>query len=305
MNHTLTPIIGTGLTGLVGSRVVDLLSHRYAFTNLDIFHPTTPVDITDEKSVEAAVAATPAKFLLHAAAYTDVTGAWKQSNDKTGSCYQVNVVGTANLAKSCARHGIHLLLLSTAYVFDGDTTKAYQESDQPHPIEWYGQTKLLAEEMVATHARSGWTVLRIDQPFRPDAFVKLDAVHRIITQLSTDSLLPPFVDHTFGPTYIDDLALVLDWCIQNTPPGVYHATSGEAWTDYAFVQHIAAAMGSQQEIPPGSLTEYLKTTQRPYQRYTALDTTKLQQESGLDFTPITQAITQTVTTFQTAANTSA
>lgn len=301
MSQARTPIIGTGLTGLVGSRIVSLLSDKYTFTNLDITHPTHPVDITDEKSVELALAATDAKYLLHCAAYTDVTGAWNQSNDKTGSCYRVNVLGTEHLAKSCARHGIHLLFLSTAYVFNGETSSPYVESDQPHPIEWYGQTKLLAEEVVRAQATAGWTVLRIDQPFRPDSFAKLDTAHRVLSQLLAGTLPPPFADHTFGPTYIDDLANVLDWCIQSSPQGIYHATSGEAWTDFTFAQEIAHHLSYTGKILEGSLEAYLLKATRPYQKFTALNTAKLQQESGQSFTSISQALKKTVVTYLKSA----
>jgi dTDP-4-dehydrorhamnose reductase len=53
----------------------------------------------------------------------------------------------------------------------------YLETDKTNPIEWYGKTKALAEEVIQK-SDIAWTILRIDQPFRNDAFTKIDTLHR-------------------------------------------------------------------------------------------------------------------------------
>ena len=159
------PLLTTGLSGLVGSKLAQSYQDKYDFINLDTAHPIHPTDITDLDQVKWAVSHSSAEFIIHFAAFTDVNKAWQDRDNKSGPTYQVNVVGTDNLVKAASEMNHHLIHISTAFVFDGDKPNLYQETDQPHPIEWYGQTKAWAEEIVQS-ADCPWTILRIDFPFR-------------------------------------------------------------------------------------------------------------------------------------------
>lgn len=294
MNQNKLPtIVGTGLNGLVGSRLVSQLKNNFSFVNLDIAEPTHPVDITNIDSIRAALVNLQPIALLHFAAFTNVTAAWEQTGDKNGLCYQVNVLGTKNIAQVCQELNIHLIHLSTAYVFDGEKTTPYVESDQPRPIEWYGQTKLLAEEAIR-EINPRHTILRIDQPFRPDAFSKLDTAHRVIEGLRQNTLYPQFTDHTFGPTYIDSLSNIIRGVVENKVTGLYHATNNETWTDFDFASTIAQLMNYGGEIKKGSLSDYLITTNRPYQAHTALDSTLIWQTLNLTPEKIVDCLAETV-----------
>jgi len=274
------PIIGTGLNGLVGSKLVDDFSSKYSFETLDISDPKNPVDITDFDQVLAAFSSSSAEFVVHMAAFTNVTAAWEQREDKSGLAYQVNVAGTENIAKACQETNKHLIHISTAYVFNGEKQGLYTEQDTKDPIEWYGQTKAWAEDVVQ-ESPIDWTILRIDQPFRSDVFPREDIAHRVISGLKDGSLYPQFTNHYFGPTFIDDFAKVIDWVVRTKTKGLFHASSGEQWSDYDFAQLLNEQLDLKAEVKKGDLDQYLKTLNRPYQRNTALDCTKLEQ--ALDF----------------------
>ncbi|HPR14312.1 MAG TPA: sugar nucleotide-binding protein, partial [Candidatus Woesebacteria bacterium] len=263
-------ILGTGLNGLVGSKFVSDFSDRYLFDNLDLRDKQRPVDITQQQQVESVIAQSAAKFLIHFAAFTNVTAAFAQSGDKNGLCYQVNVVGTKNIAQACQKFNKHLIHISTAYVFNGEKEGLYTEQDPLSPIEWYGQTKAWAEEVVQSTPGLTWTILRIDQPFRSDPFAKLDVAWKLIEGMRAGKIYPQFTDHYFGPTYIDDFAKVLDAVIRLNLTGLYHATSGEQWTDFDFARSLAQQLHIDYQVEAGSLAKYLETSQRPYQKNTAL-----------------------------------
>jgi dTDP-4-dehydrorhamnose reductase len=285
-------ILATGLSGLVGSRIALDLAEQFAFTSLDISNPISPVDITDEKSVQRAFSSQPdAKYVLHLAAFTDVTAAWQQQGDKNGLAYRVNVLGTENIVKACQETGKHLIHISTAYVFDGKKTDLYTEADQINPIEWYGQTKAEAEEVVQA-SPINWTILRIDQPFRSDPFVKPDVVRRIANGLEKKTLPPQFTDHYFGPTFIDDLSKVVAWIAKTNTTGLFHTTTGEKWTDYDFARLIASKLDPIIQIQPGSLEKYLATSNRPYQANTAMANDKLAAKLDFSLKSVAQAVEQ-------------
>src|SRR5258708_4159294 len=180
------PVMGTGLSGLVGSRFVKDFSDRYSFQNFDISDSIAPVDITNLAQVERAIENSAAQYIVHCAAFTDVTQAWQQRDDKNGLAYTVNVIGTENIVRAAEAANKHLIHISTAYVVDGEKDDMYTEQDAVHQIEWYAQTKAWAEEKVqSSHCKL--TILRIDQPFRSDHFSKLDVAHRIISGLQNTS----------------------------------------------------------------------------------------------------------------------
>jgi dTDP-4-dehydrorhamnose reductase len=287
----LVPLLTTGVSGLVGSRFAELFSHQYQIDNLDISHPTRPIDITDPHAVNSVISTSPAEVLIHFAAFTDVTRAWEERGDTTGLAYRINVTGTKNLLAACAAAGKHFIHISTAYVFDGKKNGLYTEENTPNPIEWYGTTKALAEAAVQ-ESNVPWTILRIDQPFRPDPFNRPDIVHRIIAGLQNDSLPPQFTDHYFGPTFIDDFSLVLDWAVRTRTPGLFHASSGEQWTDFNFATAVQKALQLTGTVKQGSLDSYLATLSRPYQRNTALSNQKLRAVSQLKLHDIHTALQQ-------------
>lgn len=283
-------LLGTGLNGLVGSKLLTDFADKYDFDNLDLRDPVRPVDITDAKQVKAVIASSEANTLIHFAAFTDVNAAWEQRDDRSGICYKVNVEGTANIAQACLETGKHLIHVSTAYVFDGQKTVLYTESDPLSPIEWYGQTKAWAEELIQNMDGLNWTILRIDQPFRSDEFPKLDIAHKLIAGIKSGKIYPQFSDHFFGPTFIDDFVKVLDFVAETKTTGLFNASSGEQWTDYDFAKQVAKLVDPSFVVEPGSLTEYLKTTARPYQKNTALRTEKLQAILPFQLSSIEEAI---------------
>jgi len=278
-------ILGTGLSGLVGSKVVQLYSNKYNFQNIDL---TVGVDITDFAAVHDFISKSSAPVIIHMAAFTDATKAWEQTGDTSGVCYKVNVVGTENIAKVARETGKHLIHVSTAFVFDGNKDTMYVEEDPVSPIEWYGVTKAKAEEVVQKIGGS-WTIFRIDQPFRSDPFAKQDTAHKMAENLKKQDFRP-FGDHWFAPTIIEDFAQVLDWGIENKPQGIFHATCNEKVSDYQYANMIAKALHVEREIVPGSLLEYLKTTSRPYQKNTALSSEKLLKASSMKFLSLADAI---------------
>ena len=289
MKPDLISIILTGASGLVGSKFISDFDYKYDFINLDRRDPVTPADILDYNSIAKLLNSSNAQHVVHLAAFTDVTAAYTQNGDKSGPAYQINVLGTQNMVRACEKTNKHLIHISTAYVFDGEKESLYTEVDQPQPIEWYGQTKYEAEKLV-TAANCPWTILRIDTPFRSDNFNKPDQARKILATIT--SHLPLFTDHYFGPTYLDDFSRVLDWVIRTNTTGLYHASSGEKWSDYEFGKLIAETKNLKSEIIKGSLAEYLKQTSRPYQHNTAMDASKLKSKLDFELTNIEKAISE-------------
>src|SRR3989344_2566111 len=156
------PLLATGLTGLVASRFQEIYQQDFDFTNIDL---ATNIDITDQLAVTKAISQNPASTLIHFAAFTNVDAAHQQNGDKSGICYQVNVLGTRHVAQACAKTNKYLIHISTNFVFDGHSPPpgGYTEASPPHPVEWYGLTKLWAEQEVQKSGAK-YCIVRITYP---------------------------------------------------------------------------------------------------------------------------------------------
>jgi dTDP-4-dehydrorhamnose reductase len=91
------------------------------------------------------------RLVVNAAAYTAVDAA--EGPDGRRDAWRTNVSAVAALATVCASHGITLVHVSSDYVFDGTSDRAYREEDLVCPLGVYGQTKAAADAIVATTPR--------------------------------------------------------------------------------------------------------------------------------------------------------
>ncbi|MBP9669960.1 SDR family oxidoreductase [Candidatus Woesebacteria bacterium] len=283
-------ILATGATGLVGSRFVEMFADKYEVINMDL---TTGVDITRPETFAPFITKHPdAKFLIHLAAFTDTNQAFAQSGDKEGICYKVNVDGTKNVVDVCKEHGIHLIHVSTDFVFDGKKETAYTEEDPTSPIEWYGETKAMAEEVVKNSGAS-YTIIRLSYPYRATYDLKPDLVKKIRAGLESGKLYPQFSDSLITPTFIDDIATALDKIIEKKPQGILHIVGSDSMSPYILAQKVATAYGFDPSIvKQGSLEEYLKTAARPFAKTVAMSNQKASQVLGLHFATIDEGLAE-------------
>jgi len=268
-------IIGTGLSGMVGSRIVELLTdHQFIDYSL-----ATGISILDPEQLELATQDNPDfDCFLHLAAFTDTNQAWTQNGDKNGLCYQLNVTGTQNIIDLCKKYNKHLIHISTDFVFDGTKEGDYTEEDIPNPIEWYGQTKYEAEKLVLSSGIPA-TIIRIAFPYRAVFTDKKDLVRKVIDALKTNTLYPMFTDQITTLTFIDDIALGMKYFIENKPSGIFHLVGSSSQSPFEMCQKIAEVFGFDKNlIKEGSLANYvasLPAGSRPWQKNLAISNEKI------------------------------
>jgi dTDP-4-dehydrorhamnose reductase len=281
-------VLATGATGLVGSRFVEMFKDKYNVINLDL---TTGVDITKIETFKSFFDAhQDAKALIHLAAFTDTGKAFAESGDKNGICYQVNVDGTKNIADICKERGIHLIHISTDFVFDGKKETPYTEDDQTSPIEWYGETKALAEQVVI-QSGANYTIVRLSYPYRANYDLKPDLIKKIRAGLETGKLYPQFSDTAITPTFSDDIARAFDKIIELRPEGIMHIVGNDSLSPYELAKKVATAYGFDPSIvKEGSLTEYLNTNARPFARSVKMSNDKATRVLGLHFATIDEGL---------------
>lgn len=281
-------ILATGATGLIGSRFVEMFRDKYNVVNMDL---TTGVDITKVETFKPFFDAHgDAKALIHLAAFTDTNKAFAESGDKNGICYKVNVEGTKNIADICKERGIHLIHVSTDFVFDGTKDSAYTEDDPASPIEWYGETKAMAETVVKESGAS-FTIVRLAYPYRANFELKPDLIKKIRAGLESGKLYPQFNDTIITPTFIDDIARAFDKIIEIKPQGIFHTVGSNALSPYDLAKKVAVAYGFDPSVvKEGSLTEYLKSAARPFARTVNMSNAKATEVLDLRFLSIDEGL---------------
>ncbi len=258
-------ILGTGLRGLVGSRIVELLSDRIEFEISD-------VDITDEGSITEKIKSSDASIVLHLAAKTNVDACEEDKAEREqGEAWKVNVLGTKYIAEACSSSGKKLIYISTDFVFDGENPP-YDESSKPNPVDWYGETKLKGEEVVQKTENLSWIIARITYPYRA-RFEQNDFVRTIIERFKKKEYIQVLEDHIFTPTLIDDIAEALFTLLEKNQQGVFHVVGSQFLSPYDAAFLIAKTFEFDTSlVSKTTREEYFKNrAQRPFRLETKND----------------------------------
>jgi dTDP-4-dehydrorhamnose reductase len=221
-------VVITGSTGLIGTRVVDLLSDRFEFIPL---RQEDGFDITDREATSSKLQDARFDFLLHLAAYTNVD----KAEEERELCHRINVIGTQNLLEICEIKKAKMLLVSTDYVLDGLTPEPKDENTPPHPLGYYGQTKLEAEQLI----KGKGMIVRLTSPYRAEFTPKKDLVRTLKFLLETGKPLSMVSDNLIVPTFVDDIADAFGYLMQHFSSEIYHIVGPHAHSTYDVAVHIA------------------------------------------------------------------
>lgn len=219
------------------------------------------LDITDAQSVGQALVGVSADWVVNAAAYTAVDLA----EDEPAKAFAVNDTAVASIADAVTRDGSRLLHLSTDFVFDGESTRAYLPADQPNPLSVYGASKLGGERH-AIASRAG-VVLRTSWVYAARGKNFVLTMLRLMREKDQISVV---CDQIGAPTWASSVAAAIWGLIEaEAAPGIYHWTDlGVAsWYDFAVaIQDEALARGLLScaiPILPIYSGEYPTKAQRP------------------------------------------
>lgn len=133
-------ILLTGANGQIGWELRRTLATLGELRAMD----RRAMDLTDPESVRRGIRESGPQVIVNAAAYTAVDRA--ESEPELAAA--VNAEAPALMASEAARIGALLVHYSTDYVFDGTKEGAYDEEDQPNPLNVYGRTKLAGEAAI-------------------------------------------------------------------------------------------------------------------------------------------------------------
>lgn len=247
-------ILGAG--GMLGQALTrHLAAQNIAATALT----RSQCDVTSVTSVDSAIAHANPTHIFNCAAYTAVDLA--QTSEPAARL--LNTDAPAILGRSASRHGAVAVHFSTDFVFDGNSTRPYRESDATHPTSIYGQTKLAGETALLsaghTHlvVRTAWLFGRPGKNF----------VRTMVTRGKAGQPLRVVADQHGCPTLTDDLAAATLVLAKAGASGVYHLTGSTATTWFNFAQASLKAFDIDAKVDPITTADwqrqYPTTAPRP------------------------------------------
>lgn len=254
----MTRVLVTGAGGLLGQKLVKVLADK-GHEVVAIYRVHEPpvaqgvklvrLDVTDWVRLEDLVLKTRPDTIIHAAAYTDVDGCEK---DKEWA-WRVNVAATRSIVRAARVVNAHLVYVSTDYVFDGEKGM-YKETDVPSPVNYYGLTKLIAEELVRS-SELLYTIVRPSAVYGVKGSKKSFAEY-IAEKLSRKEKIKALIDQYVSPTYSGSLAEAITEIVETKPLGTLHV-AGPRMNRFEFAKMVARKLKLPEElIEPATLKEF-------------------------------------------------
>ncbi len=224
------------------------------------------------------------EVIVNTAALTDVDLC--ERNRELAWKLNVELVGT--LAAVCRILGAHLIQLSSDYVFSG-TSGPYAEHERPDPINYYGRTKLAAENLCQTTVPSA-TIIRTTLIYGTPAPWCRDILQWAMQKVQEGQPIAVAQDVFTNPIFVDDLAKALLRAIQIRHEGIFHV-GGWSWQSrYEFLQSAFRVAGLPESLlrPVPAVELYRDRAARP--RYAGLRWARAEMVWNFTPTPLTDAL---------------
>jgi dTDP-4-dehydrorhamnose reductase len=255
-------VVVLGGSGFVGTRVRELWS-----SSIDVIAPShAELDVLNATALRDFLRASNAIAVVNLAAWAGVDTAEEQRGDLNGQAYVLNARFPGELAQTCKEVGMHLVHVSTDYVFDGTRSdRPYRETDIAGPaLCWYAETKLRGEEAVRS-ANGQATVVRIEMPFSGRNHVRADVARTMLSRLRAGQPLTGVVDQRITPVFLDDAVEALRLVIEERFAGVIHVAAASWTTPFEFARSIARrAKLDESLVQPEEFASFV--TRRPARR---------------------------------------
>lgn len=260
-------ILVTGSNGQLGNELRVLLGDRAVYVDRD------DLDLTDRAAVEHFMQIGDFSYVVNCAAYTAVDRAEEEKLE----CSRGNKDIVENLARPAEELDYRIIHISTDYVFDGHTSRPYNEGDKPEPLSVYGTTKRHGETALLGLApssmiiRTGWLYSSFGNNF----------VKTILSRGKAGKPLNVVAEQIGTPTYAADLAYFIVHSIidGHWTPGIFHFSDEGVASWYDFAVAILEEAGLAPNVNPIPTSDYPTAAVRP--EYSVLDKSKVKAVFGI------------------------
>ncbi len=238
-------ILVTGSNGLLGQKLTDLCRQqidveliatargedRYPEKNKYVYES---LDISNHEEIKNVLAKHKPEVVINTAAMTNVDAC---ESDREG-CDKLNIEAVNFLVEECNNFKIHLIHISTDFIFDG-THGPVLENEIPNPISYYGLSKLKGEEAVINKCNS-WTILRTVLVYGVVSDMsRSNIVLWAKNNLEQGKNIHVVSDQFRTPTLAEDLALGCLLAAQKKSNGIFNISGKNFMSIFDLVYRVA------------------------------------------------------------------
>ena len=257
-------IVVTGATGQLGTAFRRRLPDSTFLTRADF-------DMADRGAMRPVLDKLAPDVVINCAAYTTVD----RAEEEEALATRINGHAVGEMAEFCAVNGSLFITYSTDYVFDGQSTRPWVESDPAAPINAYGRSKRLGEELALERGglvvRTSWLVSSTHANFVAT-----------MLRLGQQQDLRVVNDQRGSPTVVDDLAAATVTAMTAGATGILHLVNGGETTWYGMARHALRIAGLDPDrVSACPTSEYPTAARRP--EYSVLGSERL---GGLGISPL-------------------
>lgn len=276
-------VLVLGANGLLGSNVVKTAQMRghdvagtYHTSNPAFDVPLKSADIRDTDRIREILSEYSPDVAVNCAALTDVDGC-EADLDKA---FAINANAPGEIAAVCSEMDIKFVQVSTDYVFDGSIDEPYSETDDPNPIQVYGESKLAGEQAVRGTTAETY-IVRLSF---------LYGIHRanntlsgfpewVRDRLDKNESTPLFVDQYVTPTRAGQAAATILEVINRENSGTVHVACRSCVTPYMFGELICQRMNAEPDLlVESSMSDVEREAKRP--TYTCFEVNRVESFLG-------------------------
>jgi dTDP-4-dehydrorhamnose reductase len=262
-------ILVTGANGLLGQKlsfllmedrsIEPVLTARGKLTFQQSRGQYSRLDIADLEQLKIVMNQHRPDVVINTAAMTLVD----DCETKQEECWQANVNSVENLVAACAEINARLIHVSTDFIFEGDNGPL-DENAKPNPVNFYGKSKLAAEEVIQKNNIS-WAILRTvlvygithDQS-------RSNIVLWVKESLQAGKTIKVVNDQWRTPTLAEDLAMGCYLAAKKNAAGIYNISGKDFITPYDIAIRTAEFFKLNKSlITPTDSTQFKQAARRP------------------------------------------
>ena len=280
----------TGSNGLLGQKIIDIVVQhphitliatakgvsRYSSTDKFIYEEA---DLSNSEQLVALFLKHQPDVVIHGGAMTQVD----VCEDEREMCDKINVDAVKVLIALCEAYEAHLIHVSTDFIFDGTKPDGYYaENDTPNPVNYYGLSKLKAEEAIQKSSIK-WTIIRTILLYGVVyGLSRSNIVLWVKNSLEQGKKITVVADQSRCPTLAEDLAAACVSAAIKKAEGIYHVCGPEKMNMFELAHRVATFWKLDASLISAINSETLnQRAKRPPQ--TAFDLTKTRHD--LDYNP--------------------
>ncbi|MDC0239977.1 dTDP-4-dehydrorhamnose reductase [Candidatus Thioglobus sp.] len=274
-------ILIIGNNGQLGQSIKKiLLSAEINEEDEFIFSGREDLDLADEESISAYLNDNIFEIIVNCAGYTAVDKA--ESEEELA--YQINHLAISKIAEISNKQKVKLIHISTDYIFDGVSEKAYLESDDPSPLNIYGKSKLAGEVAVFSAMQKNAIIIRTSGLYSEYSNNFVDTILRKAQKFDKLNVVS---DQYSSPTNASDLAKSIIHIINHKKfrnndqlTQIYHYSNYGVCSWFEFATEILELANIDCQVNPIETKDYLTAAKRPKNSF--LNTDKIVKDFGLE-----------------------